>query len=150
MKILVKSRALAEAYSQEIHIEKSIVISIAAVGQDDAKISCTNENNIKDILFMHFNDVSNEEDEGAITKSDAEKIKEFVNRYKDSDIDQIIVHCVAGQCRSAGVASAISLYLLGTDENVYANTHCVPNALCKRRVQEALQGEIDYSSIFGQ
>lgn len=149
MNILVKSRALAEAYSKEQHEEKSIVISIAAVGQEDANISCTEENNIQDILFMHFNDVSNEGDEGAITEADAEEIKAFVNQYKDSEIDQIIVHCVAGQCRSAGVASAISLYLLGTDENVYANTHCVPNALCKSRVQKALQGEIDYASIFG-
>lgn len=149
MNIIVKSRKEAEIYSAQPHTEQAIVISIAAVGQEKASISCTKENGIRDIAFLFFNDVSNETDEGHITDDDAQTIKEFVNKYKDTDIDTILVHCVAGQCRSAGVASAISLYLLGNDDQVYANSYCVPNALCKSKVLKAFNGDTDYASIFG-
>ena len=61
----------------------------------------------------------------------AKHILDFVNMWKYS-VDLIIVHCEAGISRSAGVASALSLILNGTDD--YYFKHYLPNILCYRKI----------------
>ena len=150
MKVCVMSRLLAEEYSRGKHDESSVLISIASKEQPDAEVSCNEDNNLKDILFLHFNDTDSlDVDSGHIVDEDAEQIKEFVNKYKDTDIDTLIVNCGAGQSRSAGVAAAILMYLTGSDRQIYDDKKYTPNRLCYSTVLKAFNGETDYASIFG-
>lgn len=150
MKVIVKSQKVAEEYGRETHEDRSILISIAAKGDPSAEVEANDKNNIKDILFLKFNDTDNpEEENGHIVDEDAKQIKDFVEKYLDTDIDTIIVNCGAGQSRSAGVAAAILMYLTGSDKQIFDNPIYTPNKLCYRTVLKAFQGETDYASLFG-
>lgn len=150
MKVCVLSRLMAEEYSLGQHEESAVLISIASKEQPDADVTCNETNNLKDILFLHFNDTdSPEKDSGHIVDEDAEKIRDFVNKYKDTDIDTLIVNCGAGQSRSAGVAAAVLMYLTGSDRQIYDDKRYTPNRLCYSTVLKAFNGETDYASIFG-
>lgn len=150
IKVCVKSRKLAEDYSKEKHDETAILISIAARDQEDADVRCTDENGLKDILFLHFNDTDSlEEDSGHITDADAEQIKTFVEKYEnDPSVDMIIVNCGAGQSRSAGVAAAVLMHLTRSDSHIRDDRQYTPNILCYNTVRRAFEGEPDYASIF--
>ena len=67
-------------------------------------------------------------------EEDAKGILHFVDTYK-KEVDLIVVHCEAGISRSAGVASALSLILNGTDD--YYFKHYLPNILCYRKILNA-------------
>lgn len=150
MKVCVKSQKMAEEYGKGQHEETSILISIAAKGDPSADVVANETNNIKEILFLKFNDTDRpDEDNGHIVDEDAEKIRDFVEKYKDTDIDTIIVNCGAGQSRSAGVAAAILMYLTGSDRQIFDNPIYTPNKLCYRTVLKAFQGETDYAALFG-
>lgn len=150
MKIIVKSQKMAEEYGRGQHGESSILISIAAKEDPSADVKCTEENNIRDILFLKFNDTDNpDEENGHIVDADAEQIKDFVNRYLNTNIDTIIVNCGAGQSRSAGVAAAIMMHLTGSNREIFDDKKYTPNKLCYRTVLKAFEGEVDYASIFG-
>jgi len=151
MKVCVKSQKMAEEYGSGKNEETSILISIAAKGDPSAAVKCSEDNKIKDILFLKFNDTDNpDEENGHIVDADAEKIRDFVEKYKDDEsIDTIIVNCGAGQSRSAGVAAAILMYLTGSDRQIFDNPIYTPNKLCYRTVLKAFQGETDYASLFG-
>lgn len=132
MKISVMSRISAEEYSMQKHDEASVVISINGVYDTIAQIVKTEQNNIRDILFLRFDDT----DTGAlaINKLDTLKIKNFVNKHKS--MSNMIVHCGAGQSRSAGVAAAILKYLYNDDTQIFNNRRYTPNMKCYRAVLE--------------
>lgn len=135
MEILVMNRARAITYSHKYHEEKSVLISINNIIDEPAHISRKTENGILAVLRLFFDDV----DYGntAMTTSDANKIAEFVHRYQYS-VDRIIVHCEAGQSRSAGVAAAIMLYLFGNDDLIFDDPKYRPNMFCYRKTLNAL------------
>ncbi len=102
------SRKNAELYSLEPHTEKSAIISIRDDYLGDADIVPTPENGIKDVLFMAFEDVDGHES-GVMSQKDADAIVDFVSRHLE-DVDVVIVHCMAGISRSAGVCAALVRY----------------------------------------
>ena len=161
MKVCVMSRLLAEEYSRGKHDESSVLISIASKEQPDAEVSCNEDNNLKDkcgpiYISPHLIGIDGgvlfDPLEGFVHKQNVftfEEVKEFVNKYKDTDIDTLIVNCGAGQSRSAGVAAAILMYLTGSDRQIYDDKKYTPNRLCYSTVLKAFNGETDYASIFG-
>lgn len=144
MNIAVMNRARAEEYAINKHENKTIVISISNCGQGDAFIIPNNVSNIVDVLHLKFNDTeSSSLIDGGMTKEDARKIKEFVDRHMENkDFNSIIVHCGAGQSRSAGVAAALHVYLNGNDRPIFNNRQYTPNMWCYRLLLNETMGSM--------
>ena len=66
---------------------------------------------------------------------DAKKIAKFVSQNRDKII---IVHCDAGQSRSAGVAAAISRYYNNYDFEYFDNPRYTPNMRCYHLMMNAM------------
>lgn len=133
MIVNVKNRRDARRWSFENHDGIStIIISIT----DTFSQPNTFDHNdcIKAVLPLQFDDV-NRGQPNCITSEDAKKIVDFVNLWKDK-VDRILVHCEAGQSRSAGVAAAICKYLKGDDSEIYDNPRYTPNSTCYSMVLE--------------
>lgn len=150
MNFKVMSRRTALEYSQQVHKNKSIIISITNTDDLICPIELTSENNIQSVLYMKFDDIQQtnkdefkyffgknnngtmskedfeQTDYKVFSKKDAEIICDFVDRYKDK-VDTIIVHCLAGRSRSAGCCAAIMLALEGNDSSIFNNFYYHPN-----------------------
>lgn len=68
----------------------------------------------------------------AMTKDDAVRMVNAVKQYYDK-VDQIIVHCDAGQSRSVGCIAAIKKWYTNDDEEFFRGT---PNMHCYHLVLE--------------
>ena len=110
--LLVMSEEEAMRYAENVSVPCGI-ISITTLSEGE--ISFAENQNIKEIFHMHFNDLD------ADLKTDARFFKapvqedmnglhEVVDRMFDMDLHEIVVHCAAGISRSAAVAQAISDY----------------------------------------
>ena len=140
MIIEVMNMVQAEEYAMQSHKEKSVIISITSCAGFAAFIPKGDVNGIQDVLHLKFNDTDSKSSlDGGITNKEAKKIHDFVNKYKDiSTIDKCIVHCEAGQSRSAGVAAAIMKYLNDDDTPIFNNHKYTPNMSCYRAVLNEL------------
>lgn len=147
IQIVVMNKHEAEEYALEKHSINSIVISISSCKCNEAFIIPNNISKIIDVLKVSFNDTDSRDFmDGGILNEDADKIADFINKYKDNDdIDLIIVHCEAGQSRSAGVAAAIMKYLFNDDTEIFNNNKFIPNMLCYRKVLNAFM-EKEYNN----
>ena len=138
MDLEVMSRRDFEKYSQQNHKITSIVVSISSVGEHRPTIADNPDNGILGVLSLNFNDTANPDPSAyGICWVQALQIAQFIKHSKDM-ADKIIVHCGAGQSRSAGVAAAILKYYTGDDTPIYNNPRYTPNNLCYRNVLEAL------------
>lgn len=139
-KVIVMNQWKAERYSKENQDKTSVIISITSKSVGPADIKKTTDNKIVDILRLEFNDTDKEDKyAGNINREQAEEIKNFVNKYVNNDsIELFIVHCEAGQSRSAGVAAAIMKYAYNDDTPIFNNRIYTPNMLCYRMVLECL------------
>ena len=138
MKVDVMSRSKFEKYMQDTHNMTSIVISISAYDEQPPVILNNPRNGILGVLPLKFNDTSNPEPAAlGISWTQAMQIATFIRNSKEL-VDKIVVHCGAGQSRSAGVAAAILKYYTNDDTDIYDNPKYTPNNLCYRRVLEAL------------
>lgn len=128
-----------EEYVKHSHNERVIAISITTPGDTDVEIKNIEQTGIKSILRVKFYD-SDDRDTcyPCITYNQAKEIADFVKSKNMDDYDKIIVHCDAGQSRSAGVAAAIMKFLNGSDAEIFNNFKYYPNRTCYRRVLEKL------------
>lgn len=137
MNFQIMNRKDAISYSHKPHSESSVIISISSSDNYSLPSFGTNHNNgIKKTLCLFFDDVEvTEKDERyhPISEDDARKIVDFVKRWKNK-VDTIIVHCDAGQSRSAGVMAAISKWMTGSDMWVFDHSYYKPNMSCYRMV----------------
>lgn len=100
---------------------------------------------VQDILYLQFHDVEKTSQcMPGITDEDGARIASFVNQWWDK-VDRIIVHCDAGQSRSAGVAAAILKVMTGNDEQIFSCPMYTPNMLCYRTVFNALSAKLEES-----
>ena len=144
MNFKIMNRKDAISYSYKPHEESSVIISISSSDNYTLPSFSTNpKNGIKKTLCLFFDDVEVTETGGyqPITENDARKIVDFVKRWKNK-VDMIIVHCDAGQSRSAGVMAAISKWMTGSDMWVFDAPYYKPNMTCYRTVlNEFYKGE---------
>jgi len=137
MKIIVMSREKARRWSYEAYDKvPTAIISITDPHSPINRFACEGmtdaPNGIQAVLRLQFADV-NRGSPDCITAEDAEKVVKFVNEQKDK-VQRLIVHCEAGQSRSAGVAAAILKYLTGSDTQIYDDPKYTPNSTCYREV----------------
>ena len=158
MQFEIMSRSKAIRYSYKNHKEKSIIISISDTWDIYPKFYKKKENNIIAICCLFFDDIQSKAEENMIawkkengettsfviqencyslmSKEQADKITDFVIKYKDK-VDKIIVHCFAGVSRSAGVCAAIMEYFKENSNIVFSNQQYTPNMYCYRIVKES-------------
>lgn len=101
---ITMSRGMAKRYSHKDVLEEYIIISINEPNEKPLKF---NRNiRLKDVLYLYFEDIS-EIREGFITISDKDvsEIFNFINKHKN--IDNIIIHCLAGVSRSVSIRCAL-------------------------------------------
>ena len=159
----VMSRRKAIEYAYHDNLETCIIISISNSDDFCPKFASYSKNNIKDILYLNFDDIQPwrgmkywKKDEGLILdqrinsdgfvyeeriyqlmkQEDADKIVEFVNKWYDK-VDKIIVHCNAGISRSSGVCAAIMKYKTDSDSQIFDNSYYHPNTHCYNLVLNA-------------
>jgi predicted protein tyrosine phosphatase len=133
-KYKVMSRPVCEHYCKQKHKESAMIISIKSSKDLVApKLTITEQNKIKYILSLSFDDCEVEDDpKFCMSFEDGKKIAEFVNAHYD-DVDKIIVHCDGGISRSAGVAAAIMRVKEGDDWPIFDNRNKHPNMTCYLR-----------------
>lgn len=143
MKFYVMSRSLAEAYVQQEHKDTYAVISISCAKDPDPadlKSLATSHSGMIACLPLAFDDVLTCEKWGqAMTAEQGKEIVAFVSTYL-TKVDYFIVHCEAGQSRSAGVAAALSKWIDGDDWDYFLSPKYTPNSHCYRMVLEAACG----------
>lgn len=138
IRIVVMSRSEFVEYAIHNHSETSAVVSISSIDEGSPAVKLGTENNIRSVQFISFDDTDGTVHGcKAITDMQAKSIADFIknNIHK---VDRLIVHCGAGQSRSAGVAAAILKYFTDDDSLIFNNPKYTPNMLCYRKVLEAL------------
>ena len=138
MKIMVMNRKEVLDFCKHPHLAQFIIISISTPHVEYSEFPfCTATNNVIDICEVQFFDLDNTYPikKGLMEFKDAKKIVGFVSNYKDKII---IVHCDAGQSRSAGVAAALSKYYNNDDSEYFDNPRFTPNMWCYRQIMNAL------------
>jgi predicted protein tyrosine phosphatase len=148
MEFFVYSRSKAKKMSYKFD-KPTIIISIT---DPDKGLNAFAKNpNIMSVLRLQFDDTDPDTlwgHEILMSKTDAEKIKQFINAFKDK-AECLIVHCEAGISRSAGVMAAIQKYLIGTDEDIFNRKKYSPNMHCYRLTLNALM-DVPEGSAFGE
>ena len=124
-------------YCNRHHLKSSVIISIVTYEGDlKEKIRITETNNVKDILYLEFSDVEEDNSKLCMQDSDAEQIVSFINKWYGI-VDTIIVHCEGGISRSAGVCAAIMRVKEGSDKPVFRNKNKHPNMTCYLKTLKA-------------
>lgn len=139
--VVAVSRTEAEAMSRNgvANGSRWALVSISDSRQVAPDIDMHMPHSPEAVLFLHFDDVeANEKATGLVPMSadDARKVAGFV-RHLPPEVTNLVVHCGAGVSRSAGVAAAISLALLGSDRAFFQDGGKCPNITCYRRTLEA-------------
>jgi len=123
MKILVMNRQSAIATLRgNLYGHSTLVISISDPDKDNPTYQ--NEN-LVDAIYVKFWDVEKDypnQNIYRVTREEVADIKPFIDKYKDKNVDYLIVHCEAGISRSAAVASAIAEYL-GLNQTFFDEEH---------------------------
>lgn len=135
--VVVMSRKQFEEYAAKRHNHTSIVISISSFREImvSENIIRNPQNNIVAVYRAIFNDT--DKPENGMNSMQAIEMADFIkcNIYR---VDKVIVHCGAGQSRSAGIAAAILKYFTGSDTQIFDNRRYTPNMRCYRLMLEAL------------
>lgn len=135
--ILILSQAAAENYRSDV---PWACISITDKIQKDADID---EHNRVDILRLEFFDLDpsnnitkwldelNSTEDDLFTDWRAELVLEFV-KSNINRIEELVIHCHAGVCRSAGIGAALLKIYTGDDSIVFESNRFQPNMLVYR------------------
>lgn len=101
---ITMSRGQVKRYTYKSHTEDYIIVSI---NEPNEKPPRFNRNiHLKDVLYLYFEDISEISDNHiTMSNQDAINILEFIDKHKD--IDNIIIHCVAGVSRSVSIRCAL-------------------------------------------
>lgn len=87
----------------------------------------------KYILRLNFDDVEDENNKFCISDYQAQQIADFILKAKADNAD-IVVHCLAGICRSGAVVEAA----MSVGYTYAVNRQRIPNTLVKRKVMLCL------------
>lgn len=128
-------------YQQGNHIPAPVVIRIA-----DSETLFGEDKKDQQIYRFIFTDV-NENQTGAITKTQAKQILDILTHAKDNNLS-VLVHCIAGIARSGAVAQ-FAIDYLGFTDNTPTGTTRIPNLAVLNALRLAYQGQTNYEEIFG-
>lgn len=136
--IEVMNRTEALDFASAYHGKPVGLISISTPGQNYTRYLSTTPS--VQILHLSFHDVDEPSpDYIHFTTHHAARIADFIVRLRLSGVDHFIVHCDAGQSRSAGITQAICESLgMGLD-SITSNRALTPNMLCYRKTLYAFQ-----------
>ena len=139
MNIEVMSRAKFIEYTKSNHRLTSAVISISSPNEGIVHISNSQNNGVVLLYRATFDDTDRADNTSLVPLDlmQAEIMAKFVKGAIDK-VDKIIVHCGAGQSRSAGIAAAILKYYTNDDTSIFNNPRYTPNMLCYRMMLTAL------------
>ena len=139
MNIEVMSRAKFIEYTKSNHRLTSAVISISSPHEDIVHISNSQNNGVVLLYRATFDDTDRADNTSLVPLDlmQAELMAKFVKGAMGK-VDKIIVHCGAGQSRSAGIAAAILKYYTNDDTSIFNNPRYTPNMLCYRMMLTAL------------
>ena len=139
MNIEVMSRAKFIEYTKSNHRLTSAVISISSPHEGIVQISNSQNNGVVLLYRATFDDTDRADNTSLVPLDlmQAEIMAKFVKGAIDK-VDKIIVHCEAGQSRSAGIAAAILKYYTNDDTSIFNNPRYTPNMLCYRMMLTAL------------
>ena len=87
-------------------------------------------------ITISFSDSSTGIGTRSFAAEQAKRIVEFTQSF-DDHIDKVIVACMLGRSRSAGIAAALVKYYCGDDMQIWGNPQYSPNPLCYRLLVEA-------------
>ena len=111
----------------------TLILSIHTYLDSEPRFLKEKIDNVVHVEFFEFNDESSSLPVlHAMTKDDAVRMVNTVKQYYDK-VDQIIVHCDAGQSRSVGCVAAIKKWYTNDDEEFFRGT---PNMHCYHLVLE--------------
>ena len=138
--IMSRNEAKSESYKLSA---RTLFISITDPDKDPVVFCKAPHSAVIAVCRISFDDVDQKKKPEDILMSDedAQKIKKYVERYKDK-VEQIIVHCEAGVSRSAGTMAAIMEWLEGDKFSIWNNPRYTPNRHCYRRMMDAIFGTI--------
>lgn len=132
-------------YTHSYDINPCVIISINSKGDskyEGAAPYLKNHENVKDVLFLYFDDVEPYElfeydDLFLFTSNQARSILDFIEKWM-FDVEEIIIHCHSGISRSSAVASGICLFL-GIDNSwTFENPYC-PNEYVLKILFDAIK-----------
>jgi len=115
--------------------KRYIAISICEVGYDNPEYP----NSAIEILNLKFDDVgggvNDHLEKNLMTKDDAQKIVDFIIKYRNT-VDYIVCQCGAGISRSSATAAASSVILNGSrsDNWIFNSPKYRPNMLVYRLI----------------
>lgn len=122
--IQIMSKDEMTLFSTKDLTEDCIVISINDTNHNTV---IYDNKHIIDKLKLYFDDIDKPiPSYQLMLQIDAQKIKNFIDTYKDK-INNIIVHCTAGISRSGAVGCTIARYLNNDDEYLLATGKYIPN-----------------------
>lgn len=133
----VLSRKAARKHSKKKNLQNCVIISINDTY--DTPNQFHPNANIKDVLYLSFNDVSSV-DNDCMSPEHAKAILDFVHKWHGK-VELIIVHCRAGKSRSSGICAAIMRVLGYDDREIFANPRFCPNMHCYKLVLKAHYGK---------
>ena len=117
-----------------LYSTKDLDYDCIAISINDSNCNTVIYNNskIKDILKIHFDDITQEVKDKykcngkLVTIEDFQQIKTFVDKYKDN-IHTIIVHCTMGVSRSGAIGCLLARYLNKSDMYLFEKGKYIPN-----------------------
>ena len=126
--IQIMGKAQCTMFTTKDLEEDYIIISINDSNCNTALYN--NNEHIIDKLKVWFDDIwekeYEDEDLKLMRRTDAIKIKMFIDTYKDK-VNNIVVHCTAGISRSGAVGCVLARYLNGDDNYLLATGNYIPN-----------------------
>ena len=122
------------------------IISIS--NQFDEHPHFAHDDDCKGICYLNFDDVEKGE-KYCMTESDLDYLMYFLTKaFKlHPYVENMIVHCEAGQSRSAGMAAALLKFYNGDDWEIFNNPKYTPNMTIYRMVLERLMGSINEDEV---
>ena len=158
---IAMSRTQAKRYTYKQNTEDYIIISISEPNEKAPKFNRTSH--LKDVLYLYFEDISEPSDTHVtMSNQDAINILEFIDRYKN--VNNIIIHCLAGVSRSVSIKCAldeiyndVNVGVIPKKEKVSSNftismeeilndkddTIYIFNELCYEKIKEIYENNIN-------
>ena len=155
-RVMVKSLSWVKAFLRSpitYRDDEGIKFPVAIISIRDISDDCTTLNfqrrvwpdQIDEILALHFEDsefdINGPDEPGKFKQYQAREIREFVKRIHSSEKTYtLIVHCVAGVCRSGAVGEVVSDFVgIKYDDFKRENPQILPNNSVRVRLRRTME-----------